>query len=159
MGQNNGKEQSTNLAAMTNGSYFYKPNAREMFPTGGVSKPPADMQTMRQWQMANARARLSSMPRQGAFSQFDAPMVSHLDPHQMKENPLDSYFDNVLMTLTTFKNRNNVFDPRGEPDLPPDWQSSGDSDSLVQIRNVERLAYHGPISQIVGCTPTRKPKY
>ena len=158
MGQDNSRQQSTSLAAMKKGSYYYKPNVREMYPQGGVSKQPNDIRTLKLWQEANAKARLNAQPRKGPYSQFDAPIVSHLDPHQMKQNPLDPFQDNVLFTLTTFKNRNTNFDPRGQPQLPSGWQSQ-QGDSLIQIRNVERLAYHGPSHQIGGCVEPRPPKY
>lgn len=146
--------------AQTNGSYYYKPSAREMYPGDAYSliqKAPPTVRTNQQWIDANATARLAAQPRTGPFTQLDTPVVSSLNPHQMVQNPLDPFQTNIYYMLQTFKKRNNSTDPRGQPGLPSDWL--GDTDQLVQIRNVARLEAHGNSIQITGCTAPRAPVY
>lgn len=154
MGNKPSARSSTPVSSLA-ATYYHKPNAREMYTP---QKPPADIKSLQQWTQANAQARRAANPQRTPYSLLEAPVVSHLDPHQMTENPLDPFQDNIYYTLTTFKNRNTNFDPRGQPELPADWQSGG-GDSLIQIRNVERLAYHGASHQITGCVAAKAPKY
>lgn len=157
-----GNNSSTPVSTLQpKNTYYYKGDAREMYPNNGdlidPQKVPSTLDSMQSWQQANAKARMAANPRAGPYSQFEVPVVSSLDPHQMTENPLDTFQDNIYFTLTTFKNRNTNFDPRGQPPLPPDWQD--DQSQLVQVRNLERIAYHGAQAQISGCMVPSKPKY
>lgn len=139
-------------------TYNYHANAREMF--AGTSTPPAIAATPNQsaaWVRAQAMARASAEPRTSLDSQLVAPVVSSMDPQNMTENPMDPYLENITFHLTAYKNRNTNFDPRGQPALDPNFLTG--SDQLVQIRNVERLAYHGPGHQITGCAPAAPPRY
>lgn len=150
--------QSTSKSART---YYYNPNGRQTFPDDSFSliqKMPSTVRTQQEWLQAQSQARLAAQPRVGPFSQLDAPVVSSLDPHELTQNPLDPFQDNVLYMLSTFRNRNSNTDPRGQPALDPNWQVG--TDQLVQIRNVARLDAHGNNgSGITGCNEPYAPKY
>lgn len=140
-------------------TYNYHANAREMFAGTGMM-PPAIAATPNQsaqWIQAQAAARASAEPRTSLDSQLTAPVVSSLDPQSMTENPLDPYLENITFHLTAFKNRNTNFDPRGQPAFDTNFLTG--TDQLVNIRNVERLAYHGPGHQITGCSAAAPPRY
>jgi len=142
-------------------TYHYKPNARSSLvrpprPAGSASQG-ATAQQDAQWIAANLAARAAAQPQTSAYSQLEAPVVSSLDPQSMQENPLDPYLENITYHLTTYKNRNNSFDPRGQPALDPEFLSG--HKQLVNSRNMERLAYHGPNAQITGCADHGAPRY
>lgn len=139
-------------------TYHYKPNARKMY--AGSDPAPrltATPNTTAQWIAANAAARASAEPRTSSYSQLEAPVVSSLDPHSMTQNPLDPYLENITYHLSTYRGRNANFDPRGQPELASDFLDG--TDQLVNVRNIERLAYHGPSHQITGCTTANPPRY
>lgn len=154
----NGRSRGGTGAGEQPPNYNYKPNARDMF--AGASAPPAIAATPNQsaqWVRSQAMARAAAEPRTSLDSQLTAPVVSSLDPQSMTQNPLDPYLNNITFHLTAFKNRNTNFDPRGQPALDQNFLQG--SDQLVQIRNVERLVYHGPGHQITGCAPAAPPRY
>lgn len=142
-------------------TYHNKPNARSSLvrpprPAGSMSQGATAKQDA-QWVQANLAARAASQPNVSAYSQLEAPVVSSLDPHSFEENPLDPFLNNITFHLTTYKNRNNNFDPRGQPALDPKFLSA--QNQLVNPRNMERLAYHGPNHQIEGCADSSPPRY
>lgn len=151
-------------AAYKSGATFhYKPHAREMFAGGKgglhpfMQQPGSTPQTSADWLVANSQARASGLMQISPHTQFSKPVVSSLDPHRMEENPLDPFQDNILYHLSTYRNRNNSFDLRGQPYIDPDFLKG--QDQLVNVRNVERLAYHGRSHQIVGCSQAQFPRY
>lgn len=141
-------------------TYHYKPNARDNNrlprPAGSMSSA-ASAKADALWVGANQAARAAAQPQTSAYSQLEAPVVSSLDPQSMEQNPLDPYLENITYHLTTYKNRNNNFDPRGQPALDPSFLSA--QNQLVNPRNMERLAYHGPNHQIEGCASAANPRY
>lgn len=139
-------------------TYHHKPNARKMY--AGADPAPrltATPNTTAQWIAANAAARAAAEPRTSSYSQLEAPVVSSMDPHTMTQNPLDPYLENITYHLSTYRGRNHNFDPRGQPELASDFLVG--TDQLVNVRNIERLAYHGPSHQITGCNTPLPPRY
>lgn len=141
-------------------SYGYKASAREMYPGNASSVVIPDEstpQTAADWIQSTASQRARSAPQISKHSQFIAPVVSALDPHDYEENPLDPFLDDILMQVPTYKNRNANLDARGQPHVDPNFLEG--SDQLIPVRNTERLAYHGKSHQITGCTTQEYPRY
>ena len=155
-----GSYQSRERPMSSKHDYYYDGKARDLHYGDAysvVQKPPSEPRDHHAWMLSQAQARLAAQPRTGPHSQLSQPIVSSLDPHKYVQNPLDSHQDNVMYTLSTFRNRNSNHDPRGQPELHSGWQQ--DTDQHVQIRNVERLDQHGRSHQIEGCTPASTPVY
>ncbi len=144
-------------------TYHWKPQAREMYRgQGKLSKLVQPMgstpQTNADWIQANANARAYSAPRTSLHSQFTAPVVSSLNPHEYDQNPQDPFLDDILFQVSAFRNRRNVsYDPRGQ--IYTDPNALHGIDQLVPIRTSERLATHGKSHQIQGCTEMEHPRY
>ncbi len=148
-------------AAAKYGSYYYNPNAQEMYSGSGsalVQAPASTPKTSAQWIAANAAARAASQPRTSLHSQFEAPIVSSLDPHRMEMNPLDPFLDNILFQVSTFRNRRNAnFDLRGQAPIDDDFLVG--TDQLVNPRSTARLSQHGIYHQITSCSEPKAPRY
>lgn len=139
------------------GETYHVKSGREMYTKASPTQLAATPAISAQWLAAQAQARAAAQPRIGPHSQLDAPVVSSLDPQSMTQNPLDPYLENITYHLSTFRNRNSNFDPRGQPALDQNFLIG--TDQLVNPRNLERLAYHGPSHQITGCSEARPPRY
>jgi len=143
-----------------NKTIYYNPGHRELYSGENydtVQQGPATPRTAQQWMDANKAARLAAQPRAGPYSQLEQPVVSSMDPHQMIQNPLDPFQDNIYYMLSTFRGRNTNFDPRGQPEFS-ELHGVG-QDQLVQPRNLARIDAHGPSHQITGCNAQKAPQY
>jgi len=165
---------------MSQPGFNFKPRARELLQQSGMDSsiqtqqeittpapgPANDAKWLvvnaaeavsEQTMVDNAAQRQESQPYVSPYSMYDKPAVASINPSDLQTNPVDPFLDNVLFQLSTFRNRNASFDPRGQAEVPDDFV--GHTDQLVPIRNLERLAYHGPSHQITGCTKQFFPRY